>query len=143
MIQRFDHAALSVADLDRSIAFYGERLGFALIRIIEPDPALPLGKVVGIPGAQARIAHLMAGEGMLELFEYRTPTGDPIPSARRQADHGWIHIGLRSDDVRSDYASLRAEGVPFLSEPVEFRPHVWIVYFRGPDDEVIELRETP
>jgi len=143
MIQRFDHTALSVADLERSLAFYRDVLGFELLRILEPNPDLPLGKVVGMPGAQARIAHLMLGEVMLELFEYRTPAGEPIPPNRRQADHGWIHIGLRSDDVRGDHARMSRLGVEFLSEPVEFRPDVWIVYFRGPDGEVIELRETP
>ena len=28
----------------------------------------------------------------------------------------------------------------FLSDPVEFRPGVWVVYFLGPDGEVVELR---
>jgi catechol 2,3-dioxygenase-like lactoylglutathione lyase family enzyme len=143
MIQRFGHTALSVADLERSIAFYCDALGCTVARVLTPNPALPLGTVVGMPGAQARIAHVMLGEVMIELFEYQTPTGEPIPSTRRQADHGWIHIGLQSDDVRGDYARLNARGIDFLSEPVEFRPQVWIVYFRGPDGEVIELRETP
>ena len=86
--------------------------------------------------------------------DWRTPSGDEIVPLKgvsdgpfrptcRQADHGWTRIGLRSDDVRSDCASLKAQGVRFLSEPVEFRPDVWIVDFRGPDGEVIELRESP
>jgi len=143
MIQRFGHTALSVANLERSLAFYRDRLGLEVLRVLDPDPALPLGEVVGMPGAQARIGHLMLGEVMVELFEYQTPAGEPIAPSRRQADHGWIHIGLRSDDVRGDCARLKKHGVEFLSEPVEFRPHVWIVYFYGPDGEVIELRETP
>ncbi len=143
MIKAFDHTALSVADLERALAFYRDLLGFEVIRILEPNPALPLGTVVGIPGAKARIAHLKLGAVMLELFQYLTPEGEPIPPTRRQADHGWIHIGLRSNDVRGDHAKLAALGVDFLSDPVEFRPHVWIVYFRGPDGEVVELRETP
>lgn len=140
---RFDHSALSVANMDRSLAFYRDLLGLEVRRILEPNPALPLGTVVGLPGARARIAHLMLGPVMLELFEYQSPAGEPIPPTRRQADHGWIHIGLRSSDVRGDYARLQAAGVTFLSAPVEFRPRVWIVYFHGPDGEVIELRETP
>jgi catechol 2,3-dioxygenase-like lactoylglutathione lyase family enzyme len=143
MIQQFDHAALSVADLERSLRFYRDLLGLRVARILEPDPALPLGKVVGMPDAAARIAHLMLDGVMIELFEYQRPVGEPIPPSRSQADHGCIHIGLRSDDVRGDYTRLKAEGVRFLSEPVEFRPGVWIVYFYGPDAEVIELRETP
>lgn len=143
MIQRFDHAAISVSNLERSLAFYRDVLGLELLRILEPDPSLPLGTVVGMPGARARIAHLMLGPTMIELFEYQQPVGHPMPDEARQADHGHIHFGLRSDDVLADAERLKQHGVQLLSEPVEFRPDVWIVYFRGPDGEVIELRETP
>lgn len=51
-------------------------------------------------------------------------------------------LGFRSDDVRADAAQLRQRGVEFLSEPIEFRPGVWVVYFRGPDGEVCELRQS-
>ncbi len=44
--------------------------------------------------------------------------------------------------VRRDTTRLRDAGVAFLSAPVEFRPGVWIAYFRGPDGETCELRET-
>ncbi|HUV08082.1 MAG TPA: VOC family protein, partial [Spirochaetia bacterium] len=59
-----------------------------------------------------------------------------------QADHGFIHIGFTSNDVPADYSRLKEKGVEFLSEPLEFRPKVWIVYFYGPDGEVCELRQT-
>jgi hypothetical protein len=80
---------------------------------------------------------------MLELFEYLDPRGRPVFPERRQADHGLIHLGFTSIDVRADYSRLKNKGVSFFSEPVEFRPNVWIVYFYGPDGEVCELRETP
>jgi catechol 2,3-dioxygenase-like lactoylglutathione lyase family enzyme len=142
MITQLEHAALSVANLDRSLAFYRDILGFQLIRIIEPRADAMLGTIVGLPGAQARIAHLGFGDNMIELFEYVVPRGKPAPKERTQADHGFSHIGFRSDDVRADYRKLKGQGVEFLDEPVEFRPGVWVVYFRGPDGEVGELRQT-
>jgi len=142
MIERLEHAALSVTDLDRSIAFYRDILGFELIRIIEPRDDAMLGTIAALPGARARIAHLQLGGNMLELFEYARPRGGALPSDRPQSDIGWIHVGLRSDDVPADCRRLREKGVAFLSDPVEFRPGVWVVYFRGPDGEVCELRQT-
>jgi catechol 2,3-dioxygenase-like lactoylglutathione lyase family enzyme len=136
-----EHVALSVADLERSIAFYRDLLGLEVIRILDCGSETPLGSVTGLKGAGARIAHLRAGEVMLELFEYLNPRGRPPAAGRRQADHGFIHIGLASADVRSDYQRLAAEGVEFLSGPVEFRPGVWMCYFYGPDGEVCELRK--
>jgi len=142
MIARLEHPALSVGDLDRSIAFYRVLLGFELIRIIEPRDDAMLGTISGMPGAKARIAHLELGDSMLELFEYVEPRGRPIPSDRPQADIGWVHVGLSSDDVPADYRRLKERGVSFLGEPVEFRPGVRVVYFHGPDGEVCELRQT-
>lgn len=142
MIKQLEHPALSVADLDRSVRFYCDILGFSLIRILEPRDDPKLGIIAGMPGARALIAHLKFGENMLELFQYIEPRGNPLPADRRQCDHGWIHIGFRSDDVRTDAARLKQLGVTFVSDPVEFRPGVWVAYFRGPDGEICELRQT-
>jgi glyoxylase I family protein len=143
MITKLEHMALSIADIGRSIEFYRDLLGFELVRELDCGPDTQLGKVVGMPGCSAKIAHLMCGETMLELFEYTQPRGAPLASTMRQADQAFVHIGLQSNDVRGDYQKFKAEGVRFISEPVEFRPDVWIVYFYGPDGEVLELRETP
>ena len=143
MIKGIEHVGLSVADLERSLAFYRDRLGFELLRVLDCAPEGDLGTVVGMSGCRARVAHLMLGGRMLELFEYAEPRGRVQADAACQADHGWIHMGLTCTDVRADYAQLREHGVKFLSEPVEFRPGVWVVYFKGPDGEVVELRQTP
>ena len=142
MITALEHTALSVADLDRSISFYRDLLGFTLQRVLEPDPSLPLERVVGLPGARARIAHLDLGGSMLELFQYLTPEGRPIDDGNVQADRGFTHLGLKSDDARADFRRLTAAGVRTYSDPVEFRPGVWLFYFYGPDGETCELRET-
>ena len=39
MISAIEHVALSVADLDRSLAFYRNLLGFTLERLIDAPPA--------------------------------------------------------------------------------------------------------
>ena len=143
MIAGLEHVGLSVSDLDRSIAFYRDVIGFTVLRVIDSPPAMRLGEVVGLPGASARIAHMGTGKAMLELFEYRDPRGRPIPVDRTQADNGFIHVGITSTDTRADWERLRKAGVSFISAPVEYRPGVWIAYFRGPDGEVCELRQAP
>ena len=74
-MNKIDHVALSVADLDRSLAFYRDVIGFEVIRILECGPEMRLGDVNGMPGSTARIAHLQLGASMLELFEYQHPRG--------------------------------------------------------------------
>ena len=140
MIESMEHVGLSVQNLDRSIEFYCSNFGFKVLRTIEGSELL--GKVVGMPGCKASIAHLGNGPSVLELFEYREPNGKIIPPERKQADKGFSHIGFRSTDVREDYRKLKKAGVRFISEPVEFRKNTWLCYFYGPDDEVGEIRES-
>lgn len=135
-----EHVALSVSDLERSLEFYCGLLGFEVIRRIEAAPGEKLGTITSMPGCRAHIVHLMSGDFMLELFQYVAPEGKAIPTGRNQADLGYNHIGFKSVDIHGDYQELMDRGVHFLSEPVEFRPGAWVVYFHGPDGEVCELR---
>ena len=172
MIKVLDHVALSVTNLEKSIAFYCDLIGMQVVRIIECPPERGLGVVTGMPACSARIAHLQprnrlasqlasqsaghSSEGaieetpvvkqtmqaMLELFEYKYPVGERITSDRKQADIGFTHIGFSTDDAKADYERLKAHGVSFVSAPIEFRPEVWLFYFYGPDGEVCELRQS-
>ena len=140
MIEGIEHMGISVSDMERSTDFYCGILGFKEVRTIEG--AELLGKITGMPGCRATIAHLVKGSSVLELFKYSEPNGKPIPPERIQADKGISHIGFRSSDVREDYRKLRDAGVRFISEPVEYRKNVWLCYFYGPDNEVCEIRES-
>ena len=145
MAFRPEHVAISVSDIGRSIEFYINVLGLKTERKIDAPPESGLGAIVGLPGCSAIIAHLTPTDGtpfMLELFQYRDPIGRPAARGKTQADIGISHIGFASTDARADYARLRELDVECLGAPVEFRPGVWVFYFRGPDGEVCELRET-
>jgi catechol 2,3-dioxygenase-like lactoylglutathione lyase family enzyme len=142
MITHLEHIGLSVSNLERSYNFYCKNLNCEVIRIIEANPENKLGKVIGLKGCSARIAHLKAGDNMLELFEYIAPRGKKISKNHSQADLGFIHAGFTSTNVRDDFRRMKENGVRFISEPVEFRPNVWICYFYGPDGEVCEIRES-
>ena len=142
MITRMEHTALTVANMERSIEFYTKIMGLTVKRIIESPPEMGLGRINGLEGCSARIAHMTKGDFMLELFEFQSPDGRPIGD-RNQADHGFVHMGFGSTDVPGDLAKLDRLGYHCLGEPVEYRPGVWVAYFYGPDGEVLELRQAP
>jgi glyoxylase I family protein len=138
----FRHVALSVSDLDRSIAFYRDLFGYTVSLVLDFPSERRLGTLVGMPDASARIAHLTLGEAVLELLEYRVPRGRPIPADRTQADNGLSHVAFDSKDIHSDCEALRRRGIRFYSDIIELRPGVFSVYFYGPDGETCELRQV-
>ena len=128
--------------MERSLEFYAESLGMEVIMDLDiADDRI--ARVIGMAGAKCRIVHLKLGEAVLELFHYACPPGKNTADHMRQCDHGFTHIGFEVDDFASVLDQLKRMKVEFLGEPVEFRPDVWVVYFKGPDGEVCEFRQQP
>lgn len=139
MFVRADHAALSVRDMEQAIAFYRDVVGMEKVFDREFDE--PMARLIGVPGTQVRIVHMRLGDSVVELFDYRHPTGRaPRPDAQ-QSDYGLTHIGFIVEDFWATYRHLQAHGARPLGEAVEIRPGVFVAYFRGAEDEVIEIRE--
>jgi lactoylglutathione lyase len=136
------HVGVTVAQLERSLAFYRDLLGFRVIAISDDED---IGAIVGVPGLHARIADLDAGNGqLLELAEYGLST-------RAEPGHetaGSCHLSFRVGDLRSALARLARAGVTPVGEPVLLQTGgVWrgctVVYLRDPDQVTIELIELP
>ena len=142
MIKNLEHMGLGVNDMEKSLEFYCGLLGMEVIMDIDASDER-IGRVIGVAGAKCRIVHLKLGTAMLELFKYYEPAGSNKAKDIQQYDQGLIHIGFAVDDFHKHLEQLKKRGVEFLGEPVEFRPDVWVVYFRGPDGEVCEFRQLP
>ena len=111
MINGVHHFALTVLDIDRSIAFY-RGFGFELVSDREVEGGY-VEEITGIPGAHLRITHLNGFGHNLELLEYRRPRG--AERARGLQDVGSAHICLLTDDLDAECERLRAANVPFRS----------------------------
>lgn len=62
-------------------------------------------------------------------------------STERGAISGLEHIGIRTDDMDTTVANLKANGVKFRDEIIDFRPGVRIAFFWAPEDVLVELVE--
>lgn len=134
------HVGLSVNNMQRSLEFYRDIMGMEVTLELDISDDRQ-ARVIGVPGTKCRIAHLKLGDGVLELFEYYEPSGENKARMMWQYDHGIVHIGFEVDDFRQRADHLKSKGVEFLGEPVEFRPGVWVLYFKGPDGEICELHD--
>jgi catechol 2,3-dioxygenase-like lactoylglutathione lyase family enzyme len=142
-----DHAGLTVADLERSLAFYEGLLGLPLAGIAR-DESPDIAAIFGQPGARVRFADLMLpGGGVLELIQYEHPAEPPATASHTQA--GTAHVALGVRDLAGLRARLIAAGVDIVSErPVTLHTgDDWngstVLYVRDPDRNVIELIERP
>lgn len=114
MITNISLVSVWVKDIDESLAFYTDVLGF------EAGDDLQLG-----PDFRwCTVVHPKQPEVHLHLT---TPSG-PLPdhlieALRRAQDEGGLPgVGLNVDDCRATYEDLRGKGVEFLQEPQE-RPY--------------------
>ena len=142
MITGVDHVSFTVSDMDRSLTFYGEGLGFELLSDRTVEGKFP-ETVTALEGARMRIAHLQAHGQRLELIEYLAPKGQsPAP---RTCDVGSAHICFIVDDIGGVMEKLRSCGARFVSEAMAVvggpNEGNQMVYFLDPDGIPMELTQ--
>jgi catechol 2,3-dioxygenase-like lactoylglutathione lyase family enzyme len=135
------HTAFHVADLERSLAFYRDLLGFEVIWERNNQEEY-VRRIVGYPTAELRQVLLrIPGGHSLELIDYRGVERAPIDTS--PPNPGTAHICLLVEDVRTLYAGLTAAGVRSVSEPVEVSSGAnkgrFCVYMIDPDGFRLEL----
>jgi catechol 2,3-dioxygenase-like lactoylglutathione lyase family enzyme len=140
---RLHHTGLTVADLDRSVAFYRDLLGCEVLATQEKEGGY-LAAIVGYPDAHVRMAHLRVpgSEHVIELFQYLSPPGDRADVEPRNI--GASHLCFIVDDLEALYDSLLGRGVTsFVSPPIEVDTGInrggLALYLRDPDGITVEL----
>lgn len=146
MITGLHHTAICVSDIERSLAFYRDLLGLKVLRQVELSDQR-LDQVVGLPGARLKVAILQVGNSQerLELMQYLSPQGRPLPAELRQCDVGVTHVCFTVTDIERLSQDLVDRGVRFNSpvqtmDPTEVGT-AKIVYLHDPDGITLELLE--
>jgi lactoylglutathione lyase len=145
------HASFTVADIDRSIAFYRDQLGFDLVHTQEQANEYTR-KFVGYPDAHLKVAQFAVPGAepprsghLIELVQYVAPQGEPVHPERYQP--GAAHLAFQVDDTWAMYERLAANGVHFISEPVAITAGInkggATVYLEDPDGNTLELITAP
>jgi lactoylglutathione lyase len=122
------HVGIIVGDMERSLEFYTDTLGFECYHKAE---------IGGADGA-TKLSFLRCGTCEIELVM------PPRSGARK--DGTVDHIALRVNDIDEMMRNLLERGVKFETEkpadlPMLFDNGVKCAFFRGPDGERIELSE--
>ena len=140
------HVGITVADMDRAVAFWERLLGRASRdRRILQGPQL--GTMVGYPGIHIESCWIdLPGGVALELLRYLDREEAPYDPGT--AHPGNVHVCLRVDDMDAAHAHAVACGARPVSErpiDVEAGPKAGarLAYLRGPDGVTIELVQEP
>ncbi len=114
------HIAIGVRDMERSLAFYRDTLGFEVVRDeVQPTAGTVLPALYKTEHRERRVATLYweraRGSAFLVLSEHndKPVSGEPI----KLDEVGIHHVGFWVDDVPGVYEELRAKGVEFVVEP--------------------------
>jgi catechol 2,3-dioxygenase-like lactoylglutathione lyase family enzyme len=124
------HVGLTVTDIDRSQAWYGEALGFELQLAFE------------LPGDVRGAMLRAAGGARVELFEVpgAAPgmSGADPPAAMRMTGFG--HVAFETDDLEGTYARVLDAGAGAVWAPRQSpEPGRRMAFIHDPDGNLIEL----
>lgn len=145
----FDSIALTVSDLDRSVAFYEKALDFRKVgeRTIADRN---YDYVTGVFGTRVRSATLRLGDETILLEQFVSPTGRPIPVDSRSNDLWFQHFAIVVADMERAHEHVRLFGVQSISSAPQTIPEsnrgaagikAW--KFRDPDGHPLELLWFP
>lgn len=151
MITGMQHVGVCISNLEQSLAFYCNELGLKKVAQFEvPAGGEVAEKILGLPGAQLRVAMVQHGEGseatVVELIQFLAPPGGkPFPSDFQYHNLGITHIAFKVKGIERMYQELAAKGVKFNSPPVSVETQelgtIKAAYFKDPDGITLELME--
>jgi glyoxylase I family protein len=144
-ISAVDHTGITVTNLERSLAFWRDLLGFELSHRAHHTGALA-SEVTGVPGAEISLAVLEAPGHRIELLEYHAPA-DRTRASLRPCDLGSVHVAFKVDNLDAVLERIATVGWKPAGHPqtLQSGPNAGkrVVYVRDPDGTTIEFMQPP
>jgi len=107
IINKINHVAIVVADIDQALSFWRDALG------------LELDHIEDVPSQKAMVAFLPVGDSEVELVK---PTADDTGAAKFLAERGggMHHLCFEVDDIAAKLEEMKSKGVRLINEtPIE------------------------
>jgi catechol 2,3-dioxygenase-like lactoylglutathione lyase family enzyme len=141
-----DHTGITVSNLERSLTFWRDVLGFEPSHTAHQKGELAQ-EITGVEGAEIKLAVLKTPGGhKIELLEYMAPA-DRKRAILRPCDIGSVHVALLVEDLEAVLERIAASGWKAAGKPQRLQsgPNTGkrVVYVRDPDGTTIELMQPP
>jgi catechol 2,3-dioxygenase-like lactoylglutathione lyase family enzyme len=149
LVRAVDAVGLTVANMERSVAFFSDVLAFEKVSDVEVAGEA-YERLQGVFGLRMRVVRMRLGDEALDLTEYLAPRGRPLPADSRSNDRWFQHVAVIVRDMDRAYARLRAHGVEHASSGPQRLPDwnpaaggIRAFYFKDPDGHVLEILQFP
>lgn len=135
MIKTIDHIGIMTNDLQQSVEFYTDVLGFSVSAKIEMDD-------VGFS-----VIFVEKNGSKIELMGYRDEIPKRPEGIEIKLDGSPIpindHITFSVDNIGATVTELKEKGVEFILEPIQLEGGMKLASFKDPNGMLIELVEHP
>jgi catechol 2,3-dioxygenase-like lactoylglutathione lyase family enzyme len=141
-----DHTGITVSNLERSVQFWQDVLGFEFSHAAHQTGALAK-EITGVAGAEIKLAVLKAPGGhKIELLQYLAPSDRKL-ARFRPCDVGFVHVALLVNDLDAVIKNIADSGWKAAGKPQTLKtgPNAGkrVVYVRDLDGMMIELMQPP
>jgi len=139
-----DHTGITVSNLERSLEFWQNVLGFEFSHRAHQTSKMA-SEITGVPGAEIKLAVVKTPGGhKIELLEYLAPP-DRKHVSLRPCDVGSVHVALTVDKLDAILEKIAASGWKAAGKPQTLKtgPNAGkrVVYVRDPDGTTIEFMQ--
>jgi catechol 2,3-dioxygenase-like lactoylglutathione lyase family enzyme len=148
-ITRIAGIGITVSNIDRAVDFYSKVLSFE--KISDTEAAGPeYEQLFGVFGVRLRAVRMKLGDESIQLMEFITPRGRPIPVDSHSNDRWFQHIAIVVSDIDRAYVVLRQNRVEHASTGPQRLPNwnknasgIKAFYFKDPDGHPLEIIQFP
>jgi catechol 2,3-dioxygenase-like lactoylglutathione lyase family enzyme len=142
-IARITHVGIGVSNLERSLRFYRDLLGFTWEHELDVEGE-PTDTLLRLRGTKLHAEYLTRDGVRIELLHFASPPAPPRPE-RPMNQYGLTHLSFRVTDMDAVLDALRAAGERVLEDTVirfpEWQSAACMIV--DPDGQVIELVQAP
>lgn len=141
MIKNIRHTGIVVIDLEASLYFYRDLLGFHLEKQME-EMGDYIDNILSLRNVKITTVKMSSPSGqMIELLKYHSHPKDQ--RTREICEIGISHIAFTVDNLDVEYGRLKDEGIQFNSPP-QLSPdgYAKVTFCRAPEGTLIELVEV-
>ena len=140
MIKNIRHTGIVVYDLDLSMKFYIEKLGFKVVKLMNESGSF-IDNVLGMKNIEVTTVKLVIqNKQMIELLDFKTNKKNIVE--KYVNDIGPTHIAFTVDDIEKIYINFINSDIEFISGPkMSADGNAKVAFCKAPEGTFIELVE--